>query len=359
MVQDRRIHTQGPPFMVSVVSAAAIGALVSVGMGCGDGGSRVASGPRNGCGANVAATTLFTSTGETVSQPVLAPNEVIFATTDAILGIALAGGMPTTLAREKAPSAPVLLNGVLYFGGLKIVPNVDPAAPPQSVPTLYSVPVAGGDSTAMTGMGELTPVAADDTSLYLKGNAAAIRRWTPSSGSSIDLPLDFGISIDDIAVSGNYVYVAAQDLAVTGLSNGVIARIPKDGGPMSRLVTNIGHPFHIAVDGDGLYWAEDPPALFGAGSGRLARSGLDGSATSTLVNQAPLSLVISNRRVVFSTGTEIDSVPTNGGQITLLASGFQDAGMITGANGILVWVDPSNPAFGSTTPPIVMTACAP
>src|SRR5665811_645199 len=154
---------------------------------------------------------LYSTDGGTASQPSVANDQVIIATTSAIVVVPRSGGAPTVISSEVTASSAVVLNGIVYFRGLEIIPNANPALPSQSVPTLYSVPLAGGSTKAIEGFGGFTPLAADDTSIYLGGNASAIRRWTPASGGSIDLPMPPGILVDDIAVAGNYVYIAAQD----------------------------------------------------------------------------------------------------------------------------------------------------
>jgi hypothetical protein len=138
----------------------------------------------------------------------------------------------------------------------------------------------------------------------------------------------------------------------------VIARIPKTGGSVQRIVTNIGHPGNLAADASGLYWSQDPPAAFGAGPGRLARSNLDGSAPSTLLSQEPISLVAANGRLYFSTGSEIESISVTGGATTTLASNLTFAGLLTVAGGNVVWIDPYGQALSGTAPLNVMTACA-
>jgi hypothetical protein len=297
--------------------------------------------------------------GGSPSPPTISGDKIIWTTTDSVIAVPQSGGTPMTVASEHDVANAVVVGDVIYFHGLKLVPNSDPSIPPQAVAVVYSVPLAGGTPTIIDDLGDLLPLAADDSSIYLGGNAVAIRRWTPASGESSDLRIDTGLLVDDIAIAGDYVYVAAQDIATGGLTNGVIARIAKAGGQMNRLVTNIGHPFHVKADSTGIYWAEDPPALFGAGTGRLARSDLSGGSSMALVSGVPRSLAVIDGQVLFSTGVEINRVSTKGGKVTPVATGLMNAGMLVGAKGYVVWVDPAQQAFSGTTSPNLMITCLP
>jgi hypothetical protein len=84
---------------------------------------------------------------------------------------------------------------------------------------------------------------------------------------------------------------------------------------------------------------------------------LGGGDTTTLVDKEPVSVAVMNGTVIFSLGTEIDAVPTNGGQIRTIATGLTNAGMFVAQSGRLIWVDPAFQGSRSTTSPKVMSAC--
>ena len=50
-------------------------------------------------------------------------------------------------------------------------------------------------------------------------------------------------------------------------------------------------------------------------------------------------------------------IATKGGQVTPIATGLMNAGLLVGVNGNVVWVDPVDQALSSTVSPSVMTAC--
>ena len=136
-------------------------------------------------------------------------------------------------------------------------------------------------------------------------------------------------------------------------------RIPKGGGPLDKLITGIGHPFHIAADDRGIYWAEDPPGTTGYASGRLAGSGLMGVGTVTLVDKEPTALAVTNGTIVYSLRTEIDAISTSGGETRVVVGNLVDAGMMVAEGGRVAWVDPADPAIEGPTSPVLMSACIP
>jgi len=310
------------------------------------------------CDPNTQPITLYSaSDGGIVQQPVVSDGTVFIATTDTVVTVPVTGGTYGVLAQESTPHGLAVLSGLVYFAGLKIVPNMDPMLPPDSVPTFYQVPVGGGTVSAVPGIGSFVPLASDDTSLYLDEGAGSIVRWNPTSNMSVDLDMDLTLLVDDIAIAGGYLYLAAQDISQGGFANGLIGRIPLTGGTVERLVVGIGHPFSVAADAQGIYWAEARPALWGNATGRLASSPLAGGGTTTLVDKDPVSVALMNGTVIFSLGTEIDAVPTNGGQVRTIASGLTNAGMLVAQGGRVIWVDPWSQGSRSTTSPKVMSAC--
>lgn len=310
------------------------------------------------CDPNTQPITLYSaSDGGIVEQPVVSDGTVFIATTDTVVTVPVDGGAYGVLAQESTPHGLAVLSGLVYFAGLEIVPSMNAMVPAESVPTFYQVPVGGGTVSAVPGIGSFVPLASDDTSLYLDEGAGRIVRWNPTSNVSVDLDNDLTLLVDDIAIAGDYLYLAAQDISQGGFANGLIGRIPLTGGSLDRLVVGIGHPWHVAADAQGIYWAEDPPGLVGYATGRLASSPLGGGGTTTLVDKGPVSVALMNGTVIFSLGTEIDAVPTNGGQVRTIASGLTNAGMLVAQSGRVIWVDPWSQGFNSTTSPKVMSAC--
>lgn len=278
---------------------------------------------------------------------------------EAIIRVPLAGGAPVTLATPQSPSGLVVLNGVAYFSASQAVGSPDPQGKQPSQSVLESVPVSGGEPTILPGpLLEFSPGSAtDETSIYADTyQRATIGKLTPPATTPVDMALDGKIMTDAIAVQGDYLYVAGQDFAVSGRNNGVIERLPKKGGKAERIVSAIGHPWHLVADEDGLYWSQD---AVGFGNGTVVRSALDGSSASTLVATNGFSLAVAYGRLYFSTGAEIQSTSTGGGDITTVATGLAGAGMLVVAGGNLVWVDPATRSLSDTTVPKVMTACMP
>jgi hypothetical protein len=310
------------------------------------------------CDPNTQPITLYSaSDGGIVAQPVVSDGTVFIATTDTVVTVPVAGGAYGVLAQESTPHGLAVLSGLVYFAGLEIVPSMNAMVPAESVPTLYQVAVGGGTVSAVPGFGSFVPLASDDTSLYLNVGSTRVLRWNPTSDMSVDLDIDSTLLVDDIAIAGDYLYLAAQDISQGGFANGLIGRIPITGGSLDRLVVGIGHPFHVAADAQGIYWAEDPRGLVGNATGRLASSPLGGGGTITLMDKEPISVAMMNGTAIFSLGTEIDAVPTNGGQVRTIAPGLTNAGMIVAQSGRVIWVDPAFQGFESTTSPRVMSAC--
>jgi hypothetical protein len=264
------------------------------------------------------------------------------------------GGDVRTLTTATSPSSAIVLNELVYYSGLATVP--DAGFPIPSELQFFVVPMAGGTPTSIPTLMGLTPVGEDNSTLFLSGGAGAFDRWSPPSGVPMPVPFDQTLLVDGITIQGDYIYLAAQDITMGGFSNGLIARVPKAGGRLERLVQSIGHPWLVTADAQGLYWAEDPMGI--TGEGRLVRSNLDGTSPMTLRSSESLvSLVVSNGRLYYSVGTEIDSMSAAGGPVTVIASGLKDAGLLSIVGGNIVWIDPAQPTFGSTISPVVMTAC--
>jgi hypothetical protein len=339
-------------FALSVISCAGHSPTI-------DSGPSSSSAQQLVCATRPGVTQLYMLGEAAATQPVVTGDQVLLAVTESLLTVPLTGGAPNTLAVAEDPTAPVVLDGIAYFQALAAVGAPDAQGKQPSQSQVYAVAVAGGDATPMPSLDTLTPVAADDSALYLEGNSSGLERWTPPSGTASNLPVDAGLLIDGMTIQGDYVYVAGQDIKVGGFLNGVIERIPKAGGSAERIVTGIGHPWNLAADSAALYWSEDPPGLYGVGPGRVARSSLDGTSVVTLLGQTSSSLVAANGRLYFSLGTEVDSISATGGVTTAIASGLTNAGLLAVAGSNVVWVDPYEQALSGTASAVLVTACEP
>ncbi|HEY4104775.1 MAG TPA: hypothetical protein VGM44_12830 [Polyangiaceae bacterium] len=294
-------------------------------------------------------------------------SDQVVITSDRVLRVPLAGGDAVTLATPESPYGLLLLGDRAYFEASH--PDGAPVGAKQPTgETLDSVPVTGGDaSTALSE--DLAPSpfegASDADSMYFPARSAssAVTRFTPPSTRT-----DLGLSgpsllINAIAVFGSYVYVAGDDISGGGgLSNGLIVRVPKSGGDMQRLLTNIGHPWNLTVDASGLYWIQDPQQF--EGGAQLMHSNLDGTESTNLlwttINPVSVSsFAIGGDQIYFTEGDVVASIPVAGGPMTTIASGQNSPGMLTAAGQNVVWLAPASQALSDPTVPQVFTACAP
>lgn len=321
-----------------------------------DGGSGSAKLKQAPCVTGRGTTTLYEGT---VTGVAVDGNQIVVAS-DAIVRVPLAGGAPVAVATPQTPFGLLVLNGVAYFTAEQLMGAPDPQGKQSSQSVVESVPIAGGEPTILPG----NPLdftfggATDETSLYVGTyGLGTIAKLTPPATTVVALPLDGNITTDAIAVQGDYVYVAGQDFGVSGMNNGVIERIPKNGGRAERIVSSIGHPWSLVADDNGLYWVQEPPAIVGTGT--IAHSALDGSSASTLVATTAISLAVAYGRLYFADGKGIQSISTSGGDITTLATGLTTPGMLLVAGGNVVWVDPISKARSDPTVPKVMTTCVP
>jgi hypothetical protein len=294
----------------------------------------------------------------TATQPIAVDNGVVLGTTDAIISVSISSGTMTTLTSAESPSNVAILEGNVYYSGLEPVaaPEQDAGVPIPSQQQFFAVPIAGGPAAPVPSLMHFIPVGVDDSALFLINGSLTLERWSPPSGEPTVLAMDNELLVDAVTVQGGFVYIAAQDIATGGFTNGVIARVSKTGGSLERIVTNIGHPWNIASDAQGLYWSEDRPGI--TGTGRLATTGLAGGLTNTLISGNLSSVVVESGRVFYSRGNEIDSISTAGGPETVIAPGLMEAGLLSTVGANLVWVDPAQQAFGGQISPQLMTVCA-
>jgi hypothetical protein len=184
---------RGRAWAISAYSALAVGA---VGCGASDplagaSGPSTTSAQQVKCVTGSGVTTVYTIPNAGFAyQPAVAGDRMVLATIHSLLTIPIAGGAPTTLASADEPSAPVVLNGTVYFQALQ--------------GGTFSVAIASGDATPVPPLSGLAPVAVDELSLYLSMNLNSLKRWIPASGTLIDLPIGTGLLIDAVAVQGDY-----------------------------------------------------------------------------------------------------------------------------------------------------------
>ncbi len=279
---------------------------------------------------------------------------------DGLVRVALSTGQATPVAMVQDPSGLVALDGTLYFTAEEPAGAPDAQGKQPSEAVFQSVPVDGGAPEPISGVtpGNLAH-AVDDDSLYFDALASssggsAVMKLTPPSAEPVELALDGSILINAIAVHDGQVYVAGDDFKSSSQTqNGVIERIPKNGGRAERLVSDVGHPFALVADDSGLYWVEDPA---GFGPAHVVHAGLDGSSRRELIEASDSSLALAAGRIYFSSDN-LESIPTSGGEATTLATDLKSPGMFLVAGGNLVWVDPVTKALSDPTVPRLMTAC--
>jgi hypothetical protein len=267
------------------------------------------------------------------------------------------GDPASTIAQMSEAYGLVVAGGAAYFTASFPVGAADPQGKQQSAPGLFSVPLSGaGDPTLVIGsFVNIDGAVSDGVAIFLDGGAGAIARVSIADRVRTDLPLPHGISIDALAVHAGVLYVAAQDLASTSASNGVILSLAATGGTARALVTDIGHPWSLVADASGLTWVQEPP-IGQFSDSLIVHAGLDGKGGKTLLSHGANSLAVSNGDLYLA-WDGISKVPLGGGAETSLVSGLQGPGRLVVSNGNAAWVDPEFQARSATTVPALMTTC--
>jgi hypothetical protein len=254
-----------------------------------------------------------------------------------LVGVALTGGEPSTIA-ETTGSGLAVLDGVIYFVG-------------QDGRELHGIPVAGGAEQAVARAGALgAPIIAGSDSIYVRA-ADGVMRLTPSTGKVTALTLPIGMRYG-LALQGEYLYTggATADIPVDPSVNGVIDRVPIGGGPTTRLVAGVSTVRAIVADDAGLYWTD---------SAQVYAAQLDGTEQRTLAANTGDSLALVQHRLYFTHGSAIESVAVSGGEAVRIVDGLSDPGMLRASGGNLVWAEPGDPPVLSQPMPVdIMTACA-
>lgn len=329
----------------------------------------------SGCGGHAATQGVDNAVGGASSQPVpcltgpgvttlmqdagfnvtISGDQAYLVTINSILRIPIAGGPAVTIAQVSDPSGLLLLGGHAYFTAFHPDGPVDFQGKQPSASSLYSVPLAGGEPTMVLSTAPNTSGwTTDGTSIFYASYAFGITKLTPPS-TTLDLPLDGKPMVDAIAVYGDYIYVATQDITSGVALTGAIQRIPKGGGAAQRIVANIGHPWSLLVDDTGLYWVEDPPTGTFGGS-HIAHAALDGSGITTLLARGSRSMALDGTNLYFGL-EDVEKMPKPSGEPTIIATGQTGEDLLQVAGGNLVWLDHVQKALSDPTPITLNTAC--
>lgn len=122
-----------------------------------------------------------------------------------------------------------------------------------------------------------------------------------------------------MVVDDTHVYIGALPFdALLAPRPGAILKVPKNGGVVSTLLSDVLMPFEVALDATHVYWASVGTLDFTAGSvapdGKVERVKKDGTARQTLADDlsAPLSLALDASDVYFGQTGIADGNPTIG-----------------------------------------------
>jgi hypothetical protein len=153
--------------------------------------------------------------------------------------------------------------------------------------------------------------------------------------------------VSDFAVSGAYVYW-------TAFQDGVVMRVPVDGGSPTTVASGRAGAFRIAVDATSVYYTvsmtyPDLP------DGAIVKVPLSGGSQTTLAStrSSPLAITLDAQNVYWTamtpdylahpvqgTGT-VMKVPLNGGPATVLATGLAEPLAIAVTASHVYWTDPN------------------
>lgn len=129
-----------------------------------------------------------------------------------------------------------------------------------------------------------------------------------------------GVNVYELAVAGDALYVSVGDTRnMQGPSAdpapGRILRIPKSGGALTVITEHASSMPHLAID--------DRRVYFTAGNAILSVP-LDGGAVEELArddSQSPMSIALDDDNVYYAAGGEVRRVPKRGGSVTVLYKG--------------------------------------
>jgi hypothetical protein len=302
---------------------------------------RADAGPPPACVTGADVTTLY----EGLATAFAAGRERVVIVSDSLLSVPLAGGAPTVLATPSEPHGLFVLGSTAYYqewnppGGVVVGGGGMP---------LMAVPTTGGaPSVFLPALPAFTvsPGGTDATSYYFTpvrgvGNVGGLSKLTPPSTTLDALTTERFLAFS-IAAYGEYVYFIGTD---TALTSSFIGRVPKRGGAVEHLVSDIGVPVRtLAVDESGLYWVQ-PLGRWADGIHRGApyvvqHAELDGSSVKQILDDGPNAIAAAHGRLYFTTSTEVDSIAATGGTVTTIAANQNAPTMLTISGGNLVWVN--------------------
>jgi hypothetical protein len=281
---------------------------------------------------------------------------VVLATGTDLQQLPLTGDPALTLTHAEEMRGLVVVGQTAYFVAGHPVGAPDAQGKQSSTTALYSAPLGGGAPTLVLDTPfNIEGAVTDGTAIYFSGYGGGVGRVAVADGSRTDLPLPPALGVNALALHAGVLYVAATDLSSASATNGIIVKIPADGGSMQPVVANIGHPWNLVADASGLFWVEDPPVGTFADS-RIVRAGLDGSGARTLVPHGARALVVSGGDLYFAWDA-IARVPVGGGAVTTLVSGLKAPGLLGVSKGNAVWTDPVSQALSDPTVPSLSTTC--
>lgn len=178
-------------------------------------------------------------------------------------------------------------------------------------------------------------VALDATHVYyVNGLDSTVSRVAKNGGTATQLAMLPADSISDIVFDATHVYIATipNDESANTPPPGRILAVPKGGGPLRTVATDVIAPLKLAVDDTHVYWASAGTLRAAEeevlADGKIERVAKDGTGRQTLASDLslPFSLLLDGNDVYFgelgiavgnsSAGTR--RVPKNGGAVIRL-----------------------------------------
>jgi hypothetical protein len=193
--------------------------------------------------------------------------------------------------------------------------------------TIWKVSRADGQVTTFaSGRQSISTLCLAADALYLRTDVG-IEKLALDDGASTTL-LRFASSLDwqiGYAVDANGLYIADSTS---------VARVPLDGGPVTKLAVGYGNIHCLVLDEGWLYFSTD---------GGIVRTSTSGGAVTVITSQPAVSLAVAGGTVYF-TAYEMDndrsihSVPVAGGTVSTLAVGQPQVYELVPAPDSLYWI---------------------
>jgi hypothetical protein len=197
--------------------------------------------------------------------------------------------------------------------------------------TIWKVSRANGQVTTFaSGRQYISALCLAADALYFRTDVG-IEKLALDDGASTTL-LRFASSLDwqiGYVVDANGLYVADSTS---------VARVPLDGGPVTKLAVGYGNVHCLVLDEGWLYFSTD---------GGIVRISTSGGAVTVITPQPANSLAVAGGTVYFTAyemnnERSIRSVPVAGGVVTTLAVGQPQAYELVPASDRLYWVCSGN-----------------